>query len=159
MIYKHVLSFAGLASLLLTLSLDTVEGKKKSKKESSSKIGKGGSPSRRTWSEKDVLGTYGWGAAGIISDVNQDIVAVGLIEFMEHGVCDIIASVNVDGQAGGPTKTSSCEYTVESNGLGTVTSVLDGTTGPWSIVLTEGGKTIYFIRTDQNVVHGELKRQ
>lgn len=126
------------------------------------------SDASQAFSNRSVRGTWGFSASGTIVPPAlpsaTPAVAVGIIKFDGNGECTFTDQINIGGNAipsTGFRTSSSCDYSVSSDGTGTIGVSFPGDPGPTPLtfVIVDEGKELHFIRTDAGVANGVAKRQ
>ena len=113
---------------------------------------------------KSISGTWGFSAAGTIVPpavpAATPAVAVGVMTFDGKGGCSISDTINIGGTSASRTSTT-CTYTVNPDGTGSLSAQFPGDPGPTplSFVIVNDENEIRFIRTDLGVASGVAKRQ
>jgi hypothetical protein len=85
-------------------------------------------------------------------------VVVGLMTFNGNGGCSIIETFNAGGFSSSQASTS-CSYTVNPDGTGTLLAQSPSGPTPLSFVIVDGNQELRFIRTDVAVASGVARRQ
>ncbi len=116
------------------------------------------------FSSKSIEGEWGFSASGTIVPpalpVATPAAAVGVITFDGGGGCFFSDTINIGGTSGSRTSTT-CAYSVDPDGTGTISVLFPGDPGPTplSFVIVNDMQEIRFIRTDLGVASGVAKRQ
>lgn len=123
-----------------------------------------GAWAKKVFDAASVEGDWGFSASGTILPpalpAATPAVAVGTLSFDGIGSCTLSDTINIGGVSASRTSTS-CSYTVNPDGTGTITVLLPGDPGPTplSFVLVDKARELRFIRTDLGVASGVAKRQ
>ena len=114
-------------------------------------------------SERSIRGNWGFSALGTIvppaTPAPTPAAAIGTIYFDGRGRCFFDDTVNIGGTSVSRSSTA-CDYSVNSNGSGTISVTFPGDPGPTplAIVVVDGAREIRFIRTDLGIAEGVIKR-
>jgi len=113
---------------------------------------------------RSLSGAFGFSAAGTVVPpalpVATPAAAVGTMTFDRNGACVISDTINIGGMSASRTSTT-CAYTVNQDGTGSISTLFPGDPGPipLSFVIVNQENEIRFIRTDLGVATGVAKKQ
>ncbi|HEY7495895.1 MAG TPA: hypothetical protein VIH59_32925 [Candidatus Tectomicrobia bacterium] len=111
-----------------------------------------------------MQGTWGFAATGTLLLSGEPaaipLVALGLLHFDGTGICSIAATANING-ASAPHASTTCTYTVDPNGIGSLSAVFPETPEPATVafVIVHNETELRFISTDVGVVSGVARKQ
>jgi hypothetical protein len=138
-----VLSFLGLALVALASSVPSVGA-------------------NEGFSNRSLRGEWGFSAGTTLYPpavpVQTPAAVVGLMSFDGHGGCAVSETFNFGGFSGSQSSTS-CSYTVNPDGTGTMSVQTPSGPVAVSFVLVANKKEFLYIRTDQVVANGVAKQQ
>lgn len=126
--------------------------------------GEQGSAQAAGFTNKSIQGDWGFSAAGTIVPpalpVAAPAAAVGIMTFDGMGGCSISDTINIGGTSASRTS-STCTYSVNADGSGSLSALFPGDPGPTplSFVIVDNRTEIRFIRTDLGVASGVARRQ
>uniref|UniRef100_A0A7S3ZC86 Uncharacterized protein n=1 Tax=Lotharella globosa TaxID=91324 RepID=A0A7S3ZC86_9EUKA len=113
----------------------------------------------KSYNARTIQGPYGYHSSGTSAS------HVGRIDFDGSGGCVFDDLVYTEVKKGIRRKSTSCKYTVNPNGLGSITAEFTGSspdeteTFPLEFVIVHGGEKMITIRMDEFITGGELSRQ
>ena len=116
------------------------------------------------FSAESIEGGWGFSAAGTIVPPAflepTPAVAVGTMTFDGDGFCSISDTINIGGTVASRTSTT-CDYTVNGDGTGSISVSFPGDPGPTPLdfVIVNDGEELRFIRSDLGVASGVAKLQ
>lgn len=115
-----------------------------------------------TYSAKSLSGSWGFTSSGTAlppyAPSTLPVAVVGLLTFDGRGGCTVSETINAGGQSFSQTS-SSCTYTVQPDGTGTLLAQTPGGASPIAFVITDNRRELRLIRTDQAVASGVARRQ
>ncbi len=116
------------------------------------------------FSAESIDGVWGFSAAGTIVPpafpAPTAAVAVGTMTFDGDGYCSISDTINIGGTVASRTSTT-CSYTVNGDGTGSISVSFPGDPGPTPLdfVIVNDEEELRFIRSDLGVASGVAKLQ
>lgn len=120
------------------------------------------------YSVKSIKGHYGYsgGTGFVVPPVvpqNTPIIGLGTVYFDGAGLCEVRSMVNFAGNLVGPLQSSSCEYTVDEDGMGSSVAIFPDAPfepeSPVRFVIVDNGKEIRFINSGVMVGGFVAKKQ
>jgi len=125
----------------------------------------GGLPGTRAeegYSAKSLRGSWGFTSSGTAlppyAPSALPVAVVGVLTFDGGGGCTVSETINAGGQSFSQRSTS-CAYTVQPDGSGTLQAQTPAGTSPIAFVITDNRTELRLIRTDQAVASGVAHRQ
>jgi hypothetical protein len=114
------------------------------------------------YSNRSMAGTWGFSSIATVVPpavpAQTPAAAVGIMSFDGRGGCTISETFNAGGFSGSQTSTS-CSYSVNPDGSGTLSAQTPGGPAAVSFVLVDDQKEFRLIRTDLIVASGVARRQ
>lgn len=114
------------------------------------------------YSVQSLRGSWGFTSSGTAlppyAPSALPVAVVGVLTFDGNGTCTVSETINAGGQSFSQSS-SSCTYTVQPDGSGTLLAQTPGGPSPIAFVITDTRTELRLIRTDQAVASGVAHKQ
>lgn len=112
------------------------------------------------FTDQSLRGNYGFVANGFVQGATVSVVRAGIITFDGAGGCSIVSVVNVGTVGSSSQNSTTCTYSVNPDGTGTLAANLPVNTFNVFFVIDNHGSELQMMRTETGVIaSGVAKKQ